>query len=95
MTARLLRTRIARRSPARLGDPATAPFTTVAAMFAFSPDRQNLHTHPAGDGARRLRTGVMQPSAQPATPASAPSFPATAPVEPSHERAYPQADGEP
>jgi len=64
-------------------------------MFAFSPDRQNLHTHQAGDGTRRLRTGVMQPSAQPATPASAPSFPATAPVEPSHERAYPQADGEP
>jgi hypothetical protein len=65
-------------------------------MFAFSPDRHavNLHTPPAGDGTR-LRTGRLQPSAQPGTPASAPAFPATAPVEPSHERAYPQADGEP
>jgi hypothetical protein len=95
MTARLLRIRIARRSPARLGDPASPPFTTVAAMFAFSPDRHavNLHTHPTGNGTRR--TGAMQPSVQPATPVSAPVFPATAPVEPSHERAYPQADGEP
>src|SRR6476646_395432 len=93
LTARLLRTRIARRRCS--GTPPPPPFTTVAAMFAFSPARQNLHTHPAGDGARRLRTGAMQPSAQPATPASAPSFPATAPVEPSHERAFPQADGEP
>jgi hypothetical protein len=66
-------------------------------MFAFSPDRHavNLHTHPAGEGTRRLRTGVTQPSVPPGTPASAPVFPATAPVEPSHERAYPQADGEP
>jgi len=95
LTARLPRTRIARRSPARLGDPASPPFTTVAAMFAFSPDRHavNLRPNPAGNGTRR--TGSVQPSVHPGTPVSAPVFPATAPVEPSHERAYPQADGEP
>ena len=68
-------------------------------MFAFSPDRHavSLHTHPSHDGARRfVRTGVTQPSSQPGTqPYSAPAVPATAPSEPDHERAYPQADGEP
>jgi hypothetical protein len=66
-------------------------------MFAFSPDRHavNLHTHSTGEGTRRVRTGATQPGAQPSTPTSAPVFPATAPLEPSHERAYPQADGEP
>jgi hypothetical protein len=67
-------------------------------MFAFSPDRHavNLHTPPSTDGARRsVRTGVAQPSSQPGSPHPAPSVPYTAPTEPDHERAYPQADGEP
>ena len=67
-------------------------------MFAFSPDRHAVqHTH-SNDGARRLvRTGVAQPSSQPGShphPA-APTLPFTAPSETDHERAYPQADGEP
>ncbi|PYP77544.1 MAG: hypothetical protein DMD35_14435 [Gemmatimonadetes bacterium] len=68
-------------------------------MFAFSPDRHtvNPHAHPTNDGSRRVvRTGVTQPSSQPAsTPYPSPSLPFTAPSEPSHERAFPQADGEP
>jgi hypothetical protein len=68
-------------------------------MFAFSPDRHsvNQHTHATNDGARRfVRTGVTQPSSQPGSqPYPAPSVPLTAPSEPDHERAYPQADGEP
>ena len=75
------------------------PHTTVAAMFAFSPDRQavHLHTHATNDGARRfVRTGVTQPSTPPgSTPFPAPTVPLSAPAEPVHERAYPQADGEP
>jgi len=63
-------------------------------MFAFSPDRQSVHmqtTHTT-DGARRgVRTGVSQPSSQHVPLRT----PATAPTEPSHERAVPQADGEP
>ena len=74
-----------------------SPFITVAAMFAFSPDRHAVHTHASTDGARRfVRTGVAQPGAQPGSqPHSAPTVPFTAPSEPVHERAYPQADGEP
>jgi len=68
-------------------------------MFAFSPDRHavNPHTHATNDGASRfVRTGATQPSSQPGSqPYSAPSVPPTAPTEPVHERAYPQADGEP
>jgi len=67
-------------------------------MFAFSPDRQpvNQHTHATDDGGRRsVRTGVTQPSSQPSRPYQAPALPMTAPSEPDHERAYPQADGEP
>jgi len=68
-------------------------------MFAFSPDRHpvNLHTPATHDGARRVvRTGVSQPSSQPGSvPYSAPSVRLTAPSEPDHERAFPQADGEP
>ena len=68
-------------------------------MFAFSPDRHavNLHSHLSTDGARRsVRTGVTQPSSQPSSlPVSAPTVPLSAPSEPDHERAYPQADGEP
>jgi hypothetical protein len=68
-------------------------------MFAFSPDHHavNQHTHATNDGARRfVRTGVTQPSSQPGSqPYSVPSVPLTAPSEPVHERAYPQADGEP
>jgi hypothetical protein len=68
-------------------------------MFAFSPDRHavNLHPHVTNDGARRfVRTGVTQPSSQPGSqPHPAQSVPLTAPSEPDHERAYPQADGEP
>ena len=74
-----------------------SPFTTVAAMFAFSPDRHPVqHTH-ATDGARRfVRPGVAQPGVQPGShPHPAPMVPSTAPSEPLHERAYPQADGEP
>ena len=77
------------------GDLAFAP-TPLAAMFAFSPDRHavNLHTHATNDGTRRVvRTGVSQPSSQP-SPVPA-TVPFTAPSEPDHERAYPQADGEP
>ena len=77
------------------GDLAFAP-TPLAAMFAFSPDRHavNLHTHATSDGTRRVvRTGVSQPSSQP-SPVPA-TVPFTAPSEPDHERAYPQADGEP
>ena len=65
-------------------------------MFAFSPDRHavNLHTHATNDGTRRVvRTGVAQPSSQP-TPVPT-TVPFAAPSEPDHERAYPQADGEP
>ena len=68
-------------------------------MFAFSPDRHavNLHTPATNEAARRVvRTGVSQPSSQPGSaPYPAPSVPFTAPSEPDHERAYPQADGEP
>jgi hypothetical protein len=68
-------------------------------MFAFSPDRHavNRPTHAINDGARRfVRTGVTQPSSQPGSqPYPTPSVPFTAPSEPNHERAYPQADGEP
>ena len=73
------------------------PHTTVAAMFAFSPDRQAVPTHAASDGTRRfVRTGVTQPSSQPGSlPFPAPALPLSAPTEPMHERAYPQADGEP
>jgi hypothetical protein len=66
-------------------------------MFAFSNDRHavNLHSHPSTDGARRfVRTGVTQPSSQPGS-LPAPAVPLSAPSEPDHERAYPQADGEP
>jgi hypothetical protein len=39
---------------------------------------------------------VTQPSSQPGSqPYTLPSVPLTAPTEPVHERAYPQADGEP
>ena len=67
-------------------------------MFAFSPDRHAVHLHPslAGDGVRRsVRTGVSQPSPQPGSSRVSPGTPAPAPTEPSHERAFPQADGEP
>ena len=67
-------------------------------MFAFSPDRHtvNPHTHATNDGGNRfVRTGVTQPSSQPSRPYPAPAVPMTAPSEPDHERAYPQADGEP
>jgi hypothetical protein len=65
-------------------------------MFAFSPDRSAVHTHATSDGSRRfVRTGVTQPSSQPGSPPVAPTLPFTAPSEPVHERAYPQADGEP
>jgi hypothetical protein len=67
-------------------------------MFAFSPDRHDVHlrTNLSNDSARRfVRTGVSQPSSQPGSHPAAPSVPATAPAEPVHERAYPQADGEP
>ena len=77
------------------GDLALAP-TPHAAMFAFSPDRHavNLNTHATNDGTRRVvRTGVAQPSSQP-TPVPT-TVPFAAPSEPDHERAYPQADGEP
>jgi len=77
------------------GDLAFAP-TPLAAMFAFSPDRHavNLHTHATADGTRRVvRTGVSQPSSPPSpVPATVPFTP---PSEPDHERAFPQADGEP
>jgi len=66
-------------------------------MFAFSPDRQAVqHTH-ATDGARRfVRPGAAQPDSQPGShPHAAPTMPSAAPSEPLHERAYPQADGEP
>ena len=67
-------------------------------MFAFSPDRHalQLHTQVTTDGTRRVvRTGVGQPSSQPGSHPAAPNVPATAPSEPVHERAFPQADGEP
>ena len=66
-------------------------------MFAFSPDRHAVNTHATNDGTRRfVRTGVTQPGTQPSTlPFPAPTVPLTAPSEPDHERAYPQADGEP
>ena len=62
-------------------------------MFAFSPDRQSaqMHTSLTSDGARFVRNGVSQPGSHPAPS----SLPATAPTEPNHERAVPQADGEP
>lgn len=72
------------------------PHTTVAAMFAFSPDRHAAQTHATNDGTRRfVRTGVTQPSSQPGSQPVPPTLPFTAPSEPMHERAYPQADGEP
>jgi hypothetical protein len=74
------------------------PLTTVAAMFAFSSDRHASHLQSHGtDGTRRfVRNGVAPPGAQPASlPHVAPHLPATVPAEPDHERAYPQADGEP
>lgn len=66
-------------------------------MFAFSPDRHTVNPHASSDGPSQfVRTGVTQPSSQPGSqPYSLPSVPATAPSEPVHERAYPQADGEP
>ena len=68
-------------------------------MFAFSPDLHavNPHAHASNDGSSRfVRTGVTQPSSQPGSqPYAFPSVPLTAPSEPVHERAYPQADGEP
>jgi hypothetical protein len=79
--------------PARLGDPAS-PLVTVRPMFAFSPDRQSAHMHTSltNDGTRRfVRNGGSQPGSHPVPP----SMPATAPTEPNHERAVPQADGEP
>lgn len=84
--------------PRGSGDLAFAP-TPFAAMFAFSPDRHavNLHSHLSTDGARRsVRTGVTQPSSQPgSSPVPPTTLPFAAPSEPDHERAYPQADGEP
>ena len=72
------------------------PHTTVAAMFAFSPDRHAVPTHATNDGNRRfVRTGVTQPSSPPGSPPVPPTLPFTAPSEPMQERAYPQADGEP
>jgi hypothetical protein len=90
------RTRIVRRASALLGDPASPPHH-AAAMFAFSPDRHAVNPHASTDGAGRfVRRGVTQPSSQPGSqPYSVPSVPLTAPTEPGHERAYPQADGEP
>ena len=66
-------------------------------MFAFSSDRHAVNPHATNDGAGRfVRRGVTQPSSQPGSqPYSVPSVPVTAPAEPVHERAYPQADGEP
>jgi hypothetical protein len=65
-------------------------------MFAFSPDRHAVHTHATNDGARRfVRTGVTQPSSQPSSQPAPATLPFSAPSEPMHERAYPQADGEP
>jgi hypothetical protein len=68
-------------------------------MFAFSPDRPDIHMRSTSlfiDGARRfVPTGGAQPSSQPGSRPVAPSTPATAPTEPVHERAFPQADGEP
>jgi hypothetical protein len=68
-------------------------------MFAFSPDRHAAHlqSHGTTDGTRRfVRNGVALPGVQPASlPHGVPHLPATAPAEPDHERAYPQADGEP
>jgi len=66
-------------------------------MFAFSPDRHAVNPHATNDGGSRfVRKGVTQPSSQPGSPPySVPSVPHTAPSEPVHERAYPQADGEP
>ncbi|HKP15565.1 MAG TPA: hypothetical protein VJT85_05855 [Gemmatimonadaceae bacterium] len=67
-------------------------------MFAFSPDRHavNLHSPTTNDGTHRVvRTGVGQPSSPGSLPLSAPTVPTSAPSEPDHERAYPQADGEP
>ena len=78
--------------------PLLRPHTTLAAMFAFSPDHPAVpHTHASNDGGRRfVRTGVTQPSSQPGShPFPVPTTPFTAPSEPVHERAYPQADGEP
>jgi hypothetical protein len=84
------------RSPcvsARLGD---RPLTTVATMLAFSPDRHALQLDiQVNDGPRRVRTGVSQPNSQPGARPAAPNTPATGPTESDHERAYPQADGEP
>lgn len=83
--------------PRGSGDLAFAP-TPLATMFAFSPDRHavNLHPHPSSDGTRRVvRTGVAQPSSQPSSNPVPSALPFTAPSEPDHERAYPQADGEP
>ena len=66
-------------------------------MFAFSPDQHvHLHTGTSGSGTRRLvPTGLSQPSPQPGSGPAAPGTPSTAPSEPVHERAFPQADGEP
>ena len=66
-------------------------------MFAFSPDRHAVNTHATNDGSRRfVRTGVTQPGSQPGSqPFPATTVPLSAPSEPVHERAYPQADGEP
>jgi hypothetical protein len=87
------------RSPrARAARGPRSPLVTVAAMFAFSPDRLDVHlqTSLSNDGARRfVRTGVSKPSSQPGSHPAAPNLPATAPTEPVHERAFPQADGEP
>ena len=65
-------------------------------MFAFSPDRHAVNMPASNDGTRRfVRTGVTQPSSQPGSQPVPPTLPFTAPTEPVHERAYPQADGEP
>ena len=66
-------------------------------MFAFSPERHAVQTQATNDGSRRfVRTGVTQPSSPPGSlPLPAPTAPQSAPSEPMHERAYPQADGEP
>jgi hypothetical protein len=67
-------------------------------MFAFSPDRHAVHLHTSSNGEatrRSVRTGVSQPGSQPGTNGVSTSTPAPAPTEPSHERAFPQADGVP
>ena len=65
-------------------------------MFAFSPDRHAVQNTTSDASRRFVRTGVAQPGTQPASqPVPPATLPFTAPSEPVHERAYPQADGEP